>query len=96
MISVRFYRSQNEMVLAACDEELLGRTFRDGKLKLEVGDFYRGEIVAEDALPAIFAQATNINLVGKRCIDAAAACGLVDRSRVLTVDGVPHAMVFYV
>lgn len=30
MIYVKVYRVQGEVLLAACDEELLGKTFREG------------------------------------------------------------------
>ena len=95
MIRVKIYNVQMETVVAVCDDELYGRTLRDGKMKLDVNEFYDGEIVDEGALPKILKCATNLNLVGDRCVEIAVECGCVDRSGVMTIEGIPHAMVFY-
>ncbi|ASJ09998.1 hypothetical protein A3L12_01130 [Thermococcus sp. P6] len=92
MIYVRVYRVQGEVLLAACDEELLGRTFREGKLKLEVKErFYKGELVEEDALEELLEKATIANLTGERCVGRAVELGYVDEARILRIQGVPHA-----
>ena len=92
MIYVKIYRVQGEVLLAACDEELLGKTFREGELKLEVKErFYRGELREVDELEGLLAQATIANLVGKRCVGRAIELGYVDEDRVLYIEGVPHA-----
>ncbi|CAD5243705.1 DUF424 domain-containing protein [Thermococcus camini] len=92
MIYVKVYRVQGEVLLAACDEELLGKTFREGELKLEVKErFYRGELVEEDALDSLLHEATIANLTGERCVSKAIELGYVDEARVLRIQGVPHA-----
>ncbi len=92
MIYVKIYRVQGEVLLAACDEELLGKTFREGELKLEVKErFYKGELVDEDALDAMLEEATIANLTGERCVGKAIELGYVDEARVLRIQGVPHA-----
>ena len=92
MIYVKIYRVQGEVLLAACDEELLGKTFREGEIKLEVKErFYKGELVGEDALESLLEEATIANLTGERCVSKAIDLGYVDSERVLRVQGVPHA-----
>ncbi|NJE09753.1 DUF424 domain-containing protein [Thermococcus sp. MAR1] len=92
MIYVKIYRVQGEVLLAACDEELLGKTFREGELKLEVKErFYKGELVDEDALDAMLEEATIANLTGERCVGKAIELGYIDEARVLRIQGVPHA-----
>ena len=92
MIYVKIYRVQGEVLLAACDEELLGKTFREGELKLEVKErFYKGELVEEDALETLLEDATIANLTGERCVSKAIALGYVERDRVLYIEGIPHA-----
>jgi hypothetical protein len=92
MIYVKIYRVQGEVLLAACDEELLGRTFREGELKLEVKErFYKGELVEEDALEALLEEATIANLTGERCVSKTIELGYVERDRVLYIEGIPHA-----
>ena len=96
MLRVKIYNVQMETVVAVCDDELYGRTLREGRMKLDVNEFYDGDMVEEDSLPKLLKCATNLNMVGERCIDIAVECGCVDRSGVISIDGIPHAMVFYV
>ncbi|ANF22920.1 DUF424 domain-containing protein [Thermococcus piezophilus] len=92
MIYIKVYRVQGEVLLAACDKELLGKTFREGKLKLEVKErFYKGELVELDTLEELLEEATIANLVGERCVEKAIELGYVDENRVLRIEGVPHA-----
>ncbi|WP_297520652.1 DUF424 domain-containing protein [Thermococcus sp.] len=92
MIYVKIYRVQGEVLLAACDEELLGKTFREGELKLEVKErFYKGELMEENELENLLEEATIANLTGERCVSKAIELGYVDENRVLYIEGVPHA-----
>ncbi len=92
MIYIKVYRVQGEVLLAACDEELLGKTFKEGELKLEVKErFYKGELVEESALEGLLEEATIANLTGQRCVSKAIELGYVDEERVLRIEGVPHA-----
>ncbi|WP_258083003.1 DUF424 domain-containing protein [Thermococcus thermotolerans] len=92
MIYVKVYRVQGEVLLAACDEELLGKTFREGELRLEVKErFYKGELVDENTLGAMLEEATIANLTGERCVRKAIELGYIDETRVLRIQGVPHA-----
>ena len=92
MIYVKVYRVQGEVLLAACDEELLGKSFREGELKLEVKErFYKGQLVEEEQLRELLEEATIANLTGERCVSKAIELGYVDPNRVLRIQGVPHA-----
>ncbi|RKX44236.1 MAG: DUF424 domain-containing protein [Thermotogae bacterium] len=91
-IYVKVYRVQGEVLVAACDEELLGKTFREGELKLEVKErFYKGELREVEELESLLEEATIANLTGERCIKKAIELGYVDKERVLYIQGVPHA-----
>lgn len=91
-IYVKVYRVQGEILLAACDEELIGKTFREGELKLEVKErFYKGELKDVEELKHLLEEATIANLVGERCVSKAIELGYVDKDRVLHIQGVPHA-----
>ena len=94
MFSVRIHRGLSGSVLAVCDEELLGRTFTEGRLRLHVSEaFYGGDTVDEDILIQHMQRASSINLVGREAVSVAIREGLVDEGCVLTVEGVMHAMV---
>ncbi|ADT85156.1 MULTISPECIES: DUF424 domain-containing protein [Thermococcus] len=91
-IYVKVYRVQGEVLLAACDEELMGKTFREGELKLEVKErFYKGELRDVEDLEKLLEEATIANLVGERCVGKAIELGYIDKDRVLYIQGVPHA-----
>jgi len=91
MITLRMYRQRGEVVLAACDKELMGKTFREGELKLDVcSSFYEGEDANEEVLLNRLKGATIANLVGEKTVAIATKHGLVDEDCVLRIGGVPH------
>ena len=93
-IFLRVYKDAKYTLVAACDSNLLGETFREGKLKLEVkADFYGGvRTTIVDALAAIDG-ADIANLVGETIVQAAVKRSLVDPSAVLNVGGIPHVQI---
>jgi len=91
MISAKVYRQKREVLLAASDEELLGKTFRDGGLKIEVSSFYDGERVTPPAFLKLLEEATIANLVGTVAVRAAIEAGFVAEEMVLWIGEVPHA-----
>ncbi|MEM3527597.1 MAG: DUF424 family protein, partial [Candidatus Bathyarchaeia archaeon] len=45
-VYVKVYVKDRQKLVAVCDSNLIGKTFREGKLKLEVtSKFYEGELV---------------------------------------------------
>lgn len=92
MICIRVYNQGRERLVAACDPDIVGKTFRSDGLVLEVSEsFYHEDDVDEEALLNWLRLATVANLSGKRTVDLAVEHGFVDRSCVLTIGGVPHA-----
>jgi hypothetical protein len=93
-VFLRVYKDTKYTLVAACDSRLLGQTFRQGKLKLEVKtDFYKGlPASVPDALQAIDG-ADIANLVGEEIVDAAVQKGFVDPSAIVHIGGVPHVQI---
>jgi hypothetical protein len=93
-VYLRVFKDPKHTLVAACDSELLGETFREGKFKLEVKtDFYRGVSASiPEALQAIDA-ADIANLVGEGIIEAAVRKGFVDPSAIVHISGVPHVQI---
>ena len=86
------HRHPEEVILAVCDEEILGQTFYEGDLRITVGEgFYGGDIIEEEELRTRLGTFTIINLVGNRVVDLAIAEGIVDPDAVMVVGGVKHA-----
>lgn len=92
MFAAKTYRQGVQTLLAACDEDLLGNEYREGKYCLRVvAGFYDGERVDDERLRGMMGACSVANLVGARTVAVAVAMGLVDEQNVLHVDGVPHA-----
>jgi len=91
---LKIFRQKQYVLVAACDNDLLGKTFREGKLKLEVDRNFYGEDLStiEKAMAAI-QKADIANLVGARIVESAIKRGLVDRQAVIMIAGVPHVQV---
>ena len=94
MIATRFYERGGEVLLAACDEELLGKTFRSDGMKLTVSKtFYFKDTMTEDEFRQVVDQAVILNLVGNRTVSIAIEAGFVSKGSVLMIEGVEHAQV---
>jgi hypothetical protein len=92
---MRIYAKKNNEVLAACDENLLGKRFEEGELVLDVKEsFYKGELVEEEAFSGLLKAARNINLVGEHTIGVAKKMNLVDK--VGRIENVPYAIILKV
>lgn len=84
---------QNVM-LAICDCELLGRTLREGKIVFHIKDeFYNGRKASVEEAVSLIDNSTIVNLVGKNCVETAIAKGYVHPEAVLNIEGVPHAQI---
>src|SRR2546428_2115849 len=75
-IRMKVYHQGKETLVAAADADLIGKTFREGKFKIEVGKFYEGDVVTEERFASELRLATIGNFVGKETIDAAKEAGV--------------------
>jgi len=94
MILCKIHTHDNERILAACDQEILGMTFRGDGIKIKVSEiFYGGEPVSEDAFVERTRSVTIMNLVGNRVVGRAVKEGLVSEESVMIIGEVKHAQV---
>jgi len=91
-------RSTEEgLLVAICDDDVLGESFEEGELSLTVTEeFYGTDAVAEESALASLRRATVANLVGERTVAMAIEAGIVEEQNVLDIDGTPHAQVLSV
>jgi len=95
MFWVKVYRTREATVLAACDEELLGNVFREGKVVLRVSEsYYKGERVGREELSTLIREADIIGLVGKRAVGCAVSMGYMRWDDVKYVSGIPHMNIY--
>jgi hypothetical protein len=80
------------LIVAVCDDDLIGKIFCEGELQIEVHrDFYEGELETKEAVLSALQEADIANIVGRRSIECAIECGCINPKNVITIDGVPHA-----
>ena len=91
-IRVKVHRHGGDLLIAACDNDLIGRKLKDGELRLDVSvEFYGGDRGDEEMLLNRLRMATMANLVGENVCRIAAEHDFIDRECVITIEGVPHA-----
>jgi hypothetical protein len=94
---VKSYKMGRNVLVAACDRDLLGRCLREKELKLDVTEnFYKGSLASCKELADMLKDATIANLVGERTVKCAVSRGFIDRENVIKICGVPHAQMFVV
>lgn len=93
-VHLRVIHDKRGVLVAACDAGLLGETFRQGKLKLEVNtQFYGGALCTIEKAMEALVEADVANLVGETTIKAAVDKGLVDPEAVIYFGPVPHVQI---
>jgi len=94
LVYARSYKTGKGTMVACCDKELLGRIFREGKLKLSLQTNFYGNATV-DLLEALMLLdgADILNVVGENIVKAAIDRGLVDPHAVISIAGVPHVQV---
>lgn len=81
-------------MVACCDEELMGKTFREGRLRLSLdAGFYGDTLFGLGEALVLLDKADNLNLVGRTVIDAAIEKGIVHPGAVIVISGIPHVQV---
>lgn len=93
-VYVNIYQKKGEVLVAACDEELLGKTFKEGRLKLEVKEaFYKGSLKELPDAVRLIGNSDVANLVGRRIVGAVVEEGIADSRAVISIAGVPHLQI---
>ena len=89
---LKISQREGETVVAACDKDLLNKTFSEGELQLSVSSKFYGEDVKsiEELLEAL-SYASIANLTGNKVVEAAVSSGYIEEGCVLTVSGIKHA-----
>ncbi|HEY1198560.1 MAG TPA: DUF424 family protein [Thermoplasmata archaeon] len=93
-VVMRVHRVRSEVVVAACDADLLGRDLPVGDKGRTVkvsAQFYGERRVSREELLWALERATIANLLGERVMKLATEGGFVSAEGVGTLGGVPHA-----
>lgn len=100
MIYLNKFDTPKGVMVAMCDEELLGRALREGRIEIDLkqyGAFYKGDLVSEeDAAKAITDKVYSANVVGDRSVGILLGKGIIKERDVRTVQGVRYVHLFRV
>lgn len=101
MIFLKKYASEHGAVLAMCDEELLGRVLKQGKIYLDLekyAGFYKGELLNEEEASGIVKgeEIYSANVVGERSVAIMMSKGIVGKDDVKKVGKVPFVQIYNV
>ncbi len=85
----------NNAVLAVCDKELCGKTFKGKETEFVVSkDFYKGEPVSIKELQGKLHEFESINIVGNKAVQVALEEGIVSDENVIEIAKVKHVQIF--
>jgi len=97
MFSCRTIQTGKGKIVAACDLDVLGDTYSEDGVRLEVKeDFYGGEEKELHEVVENLRDFFTANLVGNELVEALVDEDIVKRGEVREVDGVKHVQLFRV
>jgi hypothetical protein len=92
---VKVHEQDKRIVVAICDEEIIGKTFSEEDRELNITErFYKGEKKSEEEVLKIIEKSDNLNLVGEKTIKIALDNNLITRESVIKIDNIPHTQIF--
>jgi hypothetical protein len=85
-------------IVAACDKDLIGKTFEEGQLQLNAKEsFYKEEEVSKKEIIELFQnyakEDATFNLIGKEVIDSALKAGIIKEENIGTIQNIPYALI---
>lgn len=101
-VYLKSYVTEKGTMIAMCDSELIGKTFKEGKVELDLdkyADFYKGQLLeVADAERNIKEEASiySANVVGKRSVNILIKNGIVAKEDVKQVESVPFVHLYNV
>lgn len=84
-------------IIAACDKELLGKRFEQGKLMLDLkknAGFYKGELHTKKEVKEKIKGAHSINLIGEKTVGIAVEEGIIEAKNIKRIAGIPHVQIY--
>ncbi|MEM7819671.1 MAG: DUF424 family protein [Candidatus Aenigmatarchaeota archaeon] len=92
--SFKIFKYGKDTLLAISDFSILGKTFEDGDMQLNVSrDFYFEKTCDEKSIKRLIESATIVNAVGKNIINLMIKEKMIKKDDILEICGVPHAQI---
>jgi hypothetical protein len=93
--SVRTSEYQGTTLVNICDEELVGRTVAEGKLKVHLSsEFYSGEVVDMGEALRLIRTCSIVNLAGSRSVNLAVENKMGAPEAIREIEEVPFLMIY--
>jgi hypothetical protein len=100
LIFVKIHSTPAGKILAMCDEELIGKIFREGEAVIDLQkykDFYTGEKRDEEEIKEILDdEITSINAVGERSVNLLINNSLATKKDVKRINGIAMLQIFFI
>ncbi|MGC9148261.1 MAG: DUF424 domain-containing protein [Sulfolobales archaeon] len=94
---VKVHRSEEYIILAICDQELLGKTLNDSRLNINLRIdplFYGGELLEFDEIIPLLRKANIVNAIGNKIIRRLSEIGYISsETDALEIDGIKHVQI---
>ncbi|MDD4353139.1 MAG: DUF424 family protein [Candidatus Nanoarchaeia archaeon] len=96
MILAKYHQSERDLLLAACDSDLIGKTIilENGAEVKILESFYKDKIVSEEELIIMAKECTTGNFFGKETINALTKAGIIFKESTMDLKGVPHSQLY--
>jgi uncharacterized protein len=93
--SVRTAEYKGTILVNICDEELVGRTVTEGRLRVHLSkDFYSGEVVDTGEALRLIRTCSIVNLAGARSVSLAVDNEVGSPEAVREIEEVPFLMIY--
>jgi hypothetical protein len=100
LIFVKIHSTPAGKILAMCDEELIGKIFREGEAVIDLQkykNFYIGEKKDEKEIKEILDdEITSINAVGERSVNLLINNSLATKKDVKRINGIAMLQIFFI
>ncbi len=93
---VKKHYHDDKLVLAVCDESLVGKIIEENKQVLDLSsEFYKGEKVSDEDLIKLLNRAYIINAVGKKAVEFLIEKKIITEESTKHINKVPYSHVVF-
>jgi hypothetical protein len=93
MFWCKIHKVKGEVLVAVCDESLLGKKIGK-KLKVHINEsFYKGKLVDKKNVLESIKKSTICNLMGKEIVKISLEERLIIKENIIFIDDIPHAQI---
>lgn len=90
MILLKVHKNVNSEVVSLCDSNLIGKTFEEGRLHIEILEkFYKGKELPKEKMLLILKNCSNANIVGEESIKLALDNKLIEKGSIIKIKKIP-------